>query len=242
MDELRGKLSRSIRDREMVLLLCNCSVEYSGRAVSTLGWGDRLVLVKPDRTVLVHKPDGRNPVNWMPEGTNIEFLVEGDELLLNCDSVNPRESMVVRVRRVLCLESRKLRDGEELVSVGSEADMARRIYDNPSLISESFKPVSREEQTKYGFIDVLGHEGGVFTVVECKRYKAGLSAVQQLRRYVERLQKMKGVMEVKGVLAAPSITGNAKKMLEDWSYRFVSVEPPMFMDPDKSEQKRLADY
>ncbi len=226
----------------MVLLVCNCRVDYSGRAVSTLGWGDRLVLIKPDHTVLVHKPDGRNPVNWMAEGSNIEVEESDGNLVVICDSVSPREHMVVTVRKVYSLESNKLKDGEVLVSVGSEADMARMIYENPSLIGESFKPVKLEEQTRYGFIDVLGIEGSVLTVVECKRYKAGLGAVQQLRRYVERLQKSKGVMKVNGVVAAPSITKNAMNMLGDWGYRFVVVEPPMYLDFDKSEQKKLEDY
>jgi len=242
MEGLAGRLARSIRNCEMIVLMCSCRVDYSGRAVSTLGWGDRLVVVKPDHTVLVHKPDGRNPINWMAEGSNIKVEEENGKVLIICDSVNPRENMVVAVRKVYSLESSKLRDGEALVSVGSEADMARMIYENPSLISKSFKPVSLEEQTRHGFIDVLGTEGNVLTVIECKRYKAGLGAVQQLRRYVERLQKNKGVLKVNGVVAAPGITGNARGMLEDWGFRFVLVEPPMYLELDKSSQKRLEDY
>ena len=84
--------------------------------------------------------------------------------------------------------SQKLEDGRSIVISGTEADMAKMLYEKPEMIEKGFTPVSQEEQTKYGFIDVLGvDKDGMLTVVECKRYCADLGAVTQLRRYVERL-------------------------------------------------------
>lgn len=40
-------------DTVLIVVVC-CSVEYVGRARSTLGWGERIVIVKPDGSVLVH--------------------------------------------------------------------------------------------------------------------------------------------------------------------------------------------
>ena len=63
--------------------------------------------------------------------------------------------------------------------------MSRMIYENPSLVEEGLKPVSQEEQTKYGFIDVLCIDNNnILTIIECKRHNADLGAVTQLRRYV----------------------------------------------------------
>jgi hypothetical protein len=101
-------------------------------------------------------------------------------------------------------------------------------------------PVSQEEQTAYGFIDVLGTDkDGTLTVVECKRYVADLSAVTQLRRYVEKLCASKGISKVRGILAAPKITQNAEQMLKDWGYSFVSVKPPKYLEEFDKKQQRL---
>ena len=56
---------RGTRSKDNVLIVVGwCSVEYVGRARSTLGWGERIVVVKSDGSVLVHQRVGREPVNW----------------------------------------------------------------------------------------------------------------------------------------------------------------------------------
>jgi RecB family endonuclease NucS len=68
-------------EREAVLTVFGrCSVEYEGRATSSLGPGDRLLVCKPDGSVLVHTDEGQQPVNWQPPGCTIEpALVDADE-------------------------------------------------------------------------------------------------------------------------------------------------------------------
>ena len=123
--------------------------------------------------------------------------------------------------------------------------MSDYIYDHPELISKDFKPVSREEQTKYGYIDVFGYDKtGSLVVIECKRTKAGPSAPQQLRRYIERLAKSKGINinNIKGILAAPSITQNARHMLKSLGYKFKRIEPPAYMKRKKESQGKLINF
>ncbi|MBR9679128.1 MAG: DUF91 domain-containing protein [Nanoarchaeota archaeon] len=231
-------LERSLRKTHSINIMCNCEVEYKGRAVSHLKMGDRVVLIKPDKTVIVHQPSGRNPVNWMPAQAHIKL----EESTLKIESVNPREFMKIKFNHVHVFSSSPLKDAATLKQVGSEADMAKMIYDNPRLIGE-FVPASMEEQTTYGFIDVFGRDyNNNLIIIECKRYKAGLDAVQQLRRYVEKIKKDKSKEIVTGIIAAPKITSNAKKMLEDWNFKFVKIEPPMYLVPDKELQKRLEEY
>jgi RecB family endonuclease NucS len=151
--------------------------------------------------------------------------------------------MIIKTPKIGLLVSAELNDDEDVSIVGSEADMARMIYERPYLISKDFKPVSLEEQTKYGFIDVMGHNGkGVLVIVECKRITAGLNAVQQLRRYVEKIKAAKGVKKVIGYLAAPGITKNAETMLKDWGFKLARIDPPMRDIIDKSQQKKLNDF
>lgn len=237
-EKFRVLLERALSKNHSINLMCNCEVEYKGRAVSKLGAGDRIVLIKPDKTVIVHQPSGRNPVNWMPASAVIKL--KEDELVV--ESINPREFMKVKINQVFVFASSPLKDAATLSQVGSEADMAAMIYNNPRLIGD-FVPASMEEQTAYGFIDVFGRDyNNNLVIIECKRYKAGLDAVQQLRRYVERIKVDKGKEVVKGIIAAPSITQNAKKMLEDWGFSFVKVEPPMYLIPDREKQKNLKDF
>jgi len=190
----------------------------------------------------VHKPTGRNPVNWIKEGASIKLSID-ESLTITAESINPREHMEVIMTKINLLVSGELSDEEEVSIVGSEADMARMIYEKPQLISNDFRPVNLEEQTKYGFIDVMGHNGkGTLVIVECKRVTAGLNAVQQLRRYVEKIKSAKGVDKVIGYIAAPGITKNAEGMLHDWGYKLARVDPPMRNIVDKSRQKRLKEF
>ena len=64
-------------------------------------------------------------------------------------------------------------------------------------------------------------------------------AVTQLRRYVERLKKTKGIEQVRGIIAAPKITANAQKMLEDWGFSFVTIHPPNYLERYDRDQTKL---
>jgi len=121
--------------------------------------------------------------------------------------------------------------------------MSDSIRDNPSLIGPDFKPISREEQTAVGFVDVFGHDGqGNLVVIECKRYTAGLDAVSQLHRYVEKVKQVKGTKNVKGILASPKITGNALEMLKSYGYDWRDVHPPKRHERHAKSQKHLGEF
>jgi RecB family endonuclease NucS len=216
-----------------------CRVSYSGRAEAELDWGDRLVVIKGDNTLLIHQPINGNPINYLRPGSKIGF----DEKTLLASNMDSKDSITVEIDKVYECIARRLEDGQKQILAGTEAEMSDHIRDNPHLISADFVPLSREEHTKYGFIDVFGHDGsGRLVIVECKRYAASLDAVTQLRRYVEKMMELKGVKEITGVIAAPKITPNAAKMLADWGYRFCVVEPPKRLEKHRKNQKRLGDF
>jgi len=242
LEEVTSKLRLIKRRRFLVVLIGEFSVEYKGRAHSKLSCGERMLLIKPDNTLLIHNSKGRNPVNWMKEKTIIETRLTEDYLVIKGLCINPRETIRIRIKSVKALLLTPFASTGRLEIIGTEADMAKMIYEHPELISKNFKPIHLEEQTKYGFIDVMGYEKDKLVLIECKRYKAGLSAVQQLRRYVERVKKSKGVQNVRGVLAAPSITENAKNMLKDWGFTYKKVNPPKYLIAEKDVQKTLTEY
>ena len=241
MDSRIEFINYALKHNETVVFSADCEVTYSGRAEAFLPQGERLIIIKSDKTLLIHQPEGNAPINYMKPGTTHSFVKKDDGTYLCSQNLALKEFLDIKLNKIHFANSHPLTDGQKLTLVGSEKDMSDMIYANPELISDDFKPVSREEQTRYGFIDVFGHDGkGNLVIVECKRYGADLSTVQQLRRYVEKIKESKGIDNVKGIVAAPKITGNAEKMLNDWGFTFVSVNPPKYKERYDKKQRSLA--
>lgn len=239
-EEYASLLSDAVARNETLAFACSCTIRYSGRAESSLGLGDRIIIIKADGSILCHQPTGSAPINYMKAGTAHTFRTEKGKIILTSNNLIQKEKIIVTIEKIHFFNSHKLEDGQTISVMGTEDDMSDMIYANPSLIEDGFKPVSQEEQTKYGFIDVLGvDKNGTLTIIECKRYSAELSAVTQLRRYVEKVMVSKGISKIRGILAAPKITENAKKMLEDWGFEFKSISPPKYFEEYDKKQARL---
>lgn len=232
---IRDALTRN----ESVVLAGYCTVRYSGRAESFLEYGDRIIMLKSDNTLIVHQPQGNAPINYMKPGSDITVSIDKGNLLVYGRHIHKKEHLWVSIEKVHFFNNAKLEDAQAIVIQGTERDMSDMLYKNPDMVEPGFTPVTQEEQTTYGFIDVFGTDSnGMLTIVECKRTCADLSAVTQLRRYVERMKATKGIDQIRGIIAAPKITQNAQKMLEDWGYSFKAVKPPMYLERfDRSQTK-----
>lgn len=227
----------------LIAFAANCTISYSGRAESFLAQGDRLIVIKPDKTLLVHQPSGSNPINYMKEGTQHLLSWEGSNLLLHSRNRGLKEQMRIVLLRVHFADSHLLEDREKLVLTGTEKDMAEMLYRNPELIEKGFVPLGMEEQTRYGFIDLLGYDQShTLVVVECKRYLADFSAVEQLRRYAEKIRQSKGLDAVRGILAAPRISPNALRMLQENGFEFRKVEPPKYLETYRKDQTSVWEF
>ena len=248
LDKVIEELTESLGRGELICMYVHCAVTYSGRAESYLDYGDRLIVIKQDRGVLIHQPINGNPINYLKPPANISFELEeldNDDLTVHFHAKSGVDEIDVDISLVYDIMTQRLEDGKKQDLSGNEAEMSDMIRDNPIVISDDFKPLSREEHTKYGFIDVFGHLGdGRLAIVECKRYTAGLSAVTQLRRYVEKIQSSKGLEtdQVTGILAAPNITSNAQEMLSDWGFSFARVDPPKRAVRERKRQKSIFDF
>ena len=226
-----------------LMAFIHCKIYYSGRAEAEVDWGDRMLVIKQDNTLLLHQPENGNPINYLRPGSKISTSREEDFFILNAENLSSKDYLRVEITKVYDAMQMRLEDGKKQVLAGTEADMSDMIRDNPALISDDFKPLSREEHTKYGFIDVFGHDGnGTLVIVECKRYAASLACVTQLRRYVEKMKSLKGIEDVRGVMASPKITPNAQEMLTDWGFSWVRVEPPMRLERFNKNQKSLSEW
>jgi endonuclease len=243
LGEFSTLVDESVASREALISFLQCQITYSGRAEAFLSRGDRILIIKADATVIIHQPEGSVPINYMRPGSVITLERVDDHLMMHVRNDTEHSFLDIEIFRVYDAAARKLEDGQKQDLAGNERDMSDWIRDNPVCISSDFHPISREEQTDVGFIDVFGHDGtGKLVVVECKRITASLMAVDQLRRYVERVKMIKGTQNVTGILAAPSITPNALEMLSSWGFRYCRVEPPKRLERWSKDQKKIFEF
>ncbi len=208
----------------VIVMYLNCRVLYEGRAKSVLEDGDRLLITKPDGSLLIHEREKREPVNWQPPGCTLIASLKDDVLYVRSIRRNPREEIVVVSPHVYVLLAAACGKGK-FTLWGSEDEMINIVLRNPKLIENGFKPLSKEYPTPYGNIDLLGEDkNGNIVVVEFKRSVAQLSGVSQLKRYVDFM--MKYHKNVRGILVAPGITSSALRLLREYGLEFKRLSPP----------------
>ncbi|MFC1690579.1 endonuclease NucS [Nanoarchaeota archaeon] len=233
-------IQEAIARNETVVFGCNCEVVYSGRAESFLPVGDRVVIIKADNTLLIHQPKGNTPINYMKEGCSFDLEINKDHILFKTKNLGLKEYLDLKIKEIHFLNTHPLEDDQKIQLAGSEKDMADMIFNDPNLIEDGFKPLTREEHTKYGFIDVFGYDkDNALVVIECKRFQGDLKAVSQLRRYVEKIKKAKGLDKVRGILVAPKISKNTEKMLNDFGFEFRAINPPKYLERHDKKQRKL---
>ncbi|MFB6157765.1 MAG: endonuclease NucS [Haloferacaceae archaeon] len=212
---------------DLVTLFGRCTVEYEGRAASSLGPGDRLVVLKPDGTALVHTDRKREPVNWQPPGCEHRASVRDGRLRVRSVRSTPEERLDVRFDRIHQLSAYAPTDEGSLDLEGSEEDLRQHVLANPERVAEGFEPRATERETAAGPVDVFGVDAADQpTVVELKRRRVGPDAVGQLSRYVDALERELGDgAAVRGVLVAPSVTDRAAALLDEEGLEHVALDP-----------------
>lgn len=212
----------------LVTLFGRCRVAYDGRATSTLGPGDRHVMLKPDGAALVHTDEGQQPVNWQPPGCDHTVAVADGELVVESERSAPAEELRVTFESVVHVAAFDVTDATDLSLTGTEEDLRQRILDEPALVEPSFTPLATERSTPAGAVDIYGEDAdGRTVVVELKRRRVGPDAVGQLDRYVRALERdLHDGAAIRGILVAPSVTDRARDLLAQKGLEFVSLEPP----------------
>lgn len=236
-------VNEALAGRRALIVVGNCWVDYRGRASSRLEAGERIVLVKDDGSVLVHRSGGYEPVNWQPPGCVFSTHLVDDMLEIRAVRRQPREAVHIHFDRVFLVASLSLADSGEFSLYASEEDMHKAVLAEPSLIEEGFKPISYEKYVEPGFVDVYGEDSaGRFVVVEIKRKTAGKEAVMQLARYVEAIRG--GVnREVRGVLAAPNIAKGVQRMLASLGLDYKVLDPKKCAEIlQRTKTKKLAEF
>ncbi|MBX5326395.1 MAG: endonuclease NucS [Candidatus Bathyarchaeia archaeon] len=243
LTEAERLVKEALAQHKALILVGNCWVDYRGRASSRLEPGERIVMIKDDGSVLVHRSGGYEPVNWQPPGCVFNTLVVDGALQVRAVRRQPREAVHVYFDRVYLASALSLVDRGEFSLYASEEDMHRAVLAEPSLFEAGFKPISYEKKVEHGFVDVYGvDKEGRFVVVEIKRKTAGREAALQLARYVEAIRSTVN-REVRGVLAAPSIAKGMQRLLTSLGLEYKALDPKKCAEIlRRTKTKKLAEY
>ena len=190
----------------MRLVIASCTVDYAGRLSAHLPLATRLIMVKADGSVSIHS-DGKayKPLNWMTEPCDLRM--EPGRWVVT----NPKgETLTIAIENVLLDVDHELGLEPGLQKDGVEAHLQELLAANPAVLSDGLRLVKREYPTDIGPVDLLCRDADGFAVaVEIKR-RGEIDGVEQLARYVERLDLDGRLRPVRGLFAAQQIKPQAK--------------------------------
>lgn len=233
----------ALSEHKTVILVGNCWVDYKGRASSKLDPGERIVMIKEDGSVLVHRPTGYVPVNWQPSGCMFQTSLKENNLRVRAIRRKPYESINITFDNIFLVSVMRLIDRGKFSLHASEADMQKAILIDPSILEDNFNPISFEKKVEPGFVDVYGIDSnGKLVVIELKRKTAGRDAALQLSKYVNFIKTIAN-REIRGVLVAPRLAKGVQTLLDSLGLEFKTLEPKKCAEIlQKSETKKLADF
>ncbi|MEO1057405.1 MAG: endonuclease NucS [Actinomycetota bacterium] len=204
----------------MRLVIARCSVDYSGRLDAHLPEATRLIMVKADGCVAIHADGGAyKPLNWM----NAPNTLSTDESTWTV--TNPKgETLTIQLHEVVSDVEVEMGEDPGLQKDGVEAHLQELLASSPESIEDGLRLVRREYPTAIGPVDLLCRDADDGVVaVEVKR-RGEIDGVEQLTRYIDRLQLDSSLGDVRGVFVAQVIKPQARVLAESRGYRWVEVD------------------
>ncbi len=210
----------------MRLLVARCEVRYSGRLDALLPEALRLIMIKADGSVLVHADaGGYKPLNWMTPPTVIEETAETIVVRKRAGASEDRLEIAI-AERVSDVEHEMGSPAADtaLAKDGVEAHLQELLAEQPHWCGEGFRLVRREWPTDIGPVDLMCRDDAErWVAVEIKRV-AGIEAVEQLTRYLERIRLDPAFAQCRGVLAAQLIKPQASVLAASRGIECIEVD------------------
>ncbi len=191
----------------MRLVIARCSVDYAGRLEAHLPAAVRLIMVKADGSVMVHADGGAyKPLNWMNPPNRLSIGEDGVWTV-----TNPKgETLTITIDEVFADHAHDLGIDPGLQKDGVEAHLQELLAADPRVIAGDLVLVRREYPTDIGPVDLLCRDSeGRAVAIEVKR-RGEIDGVEQLARYLERLNRDPLLSPVRGVFVAQQIKAQAK--------------------------------
>jgi endonuclease len=187
------------------LVVARCSADYSGRLNVHLPVATRLLMVKADGGVAIFSELKIAPLMWMSPPCTLR------EEPARWTVVNKAgEQLVITVEEVVSETAAELGVDPGLVKDGVEAHLQVLLADHCEVLGAGLRLVRREYPTDIGPVDLLLRDAaGAAVAVEIKR-RGEIDGVEQLSRYLERLDRDPHLRPVRGLFAAQEIKPQAR--------------------------------
>jgi hypothetical protein len=210
----------------MRLIVARCEVRYSGRLDAFLPEALRLLMFKADGSVLVHADaGGYKPLNWMTPPTVIEE--EPERIIVRKRAGASEDRLEISLADVLSDVTHEMGSPDEdtaLSKDGVEKHLQELLAEQPHWCGEGFRLVRREWATDIGPVDLMCRDAeDGWVAVEIKRV-AGIEAVEQLTRYLDRIRLDPAIAQCRGVLAAQVVKPQARVLAEARGIGCVEVD------------------
>jgi endonuclease len=207
----------------MRLLVARCEVRYTGRLSAFLPEATRLLLLKDDGSVLVHADaGGYKPLNWMTPPTVVEE--DGEAIVVRKRAGRTEDRLEIRLLEVLSDVSHDMGEPAGLEKDGVEKQLQEELAAQPEALEAGLRLVRREWPTDIGPVDLVCRDADDgWVAVEIKRI-AGIEAVEQLSRYLERICLDPDLSDCRGILAAQKVKPQARTLAEARGLRWVEVD------------------
>jgi RecB family endonuclease NucS len=201
-------------------VIATCSVDYDGRLTAHLPLATRLLMVKADGSISIHADDrAYKPLNWMNPPCRI---VEEDNRWVVTSTKG--ETLTITIEEVHADVLHDLGVDPGLQKDGVEAHLQELLAADPTVFGEGTVLVRREYPTDIGPVDLLCRDAsGAAIAVEVKR-TGDIDGVEQLARYVERLDRDGRLRPVRGIFAAQRIKPQAKVLAESRGIACIEVD------------------
>jgi RecB family endonuclease NucS len=190
----------------MRLVIANCTVDYAGRLSAHLPLALRLIMVKADGSVSVHSDGGAyKPLNWMTPPCQLREE-PGQWVVSNSKG----ETITIAMEEVLWEVEHDLGTDPGLRKDGVEAELQELLAARPEAVAAGLRLVRREYPTDIGPVDLLCRDAeGRAVAIEIKR-RGEIDGVEQLARYLERLDLDGRLRPVRGIFVAQQIKPQAQ--------------------------------
>ena len=204
----------------MRLVIATCSVDYAGRLSAHLPMAPRLIMVKADGCIAIHADGGAyKPLNWM-NAPNVLTEGEGEWVISNPKG----ETLTITLHEVHHDSAHELGDDPGLQKDGVEAHLQELLAADPTAIADDLRLVRREFFTDIGPVDLLCRDGdGRAVAIEIKR-RGEIDGVEQLTRYLERMDLDPAFAPVRGIFVAQVIKPQARVLAEARGIECVEVD------------------
>ncbi|CAN5663179.1 endonuclease NucS [soil metagenome] len=204
----------------MRLVIARCSVDYEGRLSAHLPEALRLIMVKADGCVAIHADGGAyKPLNWMNAPNR---LVQHED---HWTVTNPKgETLTIHMHEIISDIAHELGSDPGLTKDGVEAHLQELLAADPTAIAEGLVLVRREFPTDIGPVDLLCRDAdGNAVAIEVKR-RGDIDGVEQLVRYLERMDRDPMLRGIRGLFVAQSVKPQAKVLAESRGVGWVEID------------------